>query len=144
LTHLIFSLISINQMAHDGSHKSNNGDNNNIENSSSMLEHLLIIQAQLLQTVQQVMVQMQDINQRMQSMEVRPSSRKRKSNTQDDVGQPATQNPKGKKCYNHGLKGHFALQCPKPRTHAPLTLSSTSALQPNPQAKGKEEVHLKV
>jgi hypothetical protein len=44
-------------------------------------------------------------------MEVRPSSRKRKSNTQDDVGQvqkmsaikkAATQNPKGKKCYNYG------------------------------------------
>jgi hypothetical protein len=51
-----------------------------------MLEHLLIVQAQLLQIVQQVMVQMKEINQLMQSMEVRPLSRKRKSNTQDDVG----------------------------------------------------------
>jgi hypothetical protein len=68
-------------MVNDGSHNFNNGDNNNIENPSSMLEHLLIIQAQLLQTIQQVMVQMQDVNQLMQSMEVGPSSRKRKSNT---------------------------------------------------------------
>jgi hypothetical protein len=68
-------------MANDGSRNSNNGDNNNVKNPSSMLEHLLIVQAQLLQTVQQVIVQMQDINQLMQSIEVKPSSRKRKSNT---------------------------------------------------------------
>jgi hypothetical protein len=49
-------------MVNNGSHNSNNGDNNNVENPSSMLEHLLIVQAQLLQTVQQVIVQMQDIN----------------------------------------------------------------------------------
>jgi hypothetical protein len=68
-------------MVNNGSRNSNNGDNNDVKNPSSMLEHLLIIQAQLLQTVQQVMVQMQDINQLMQSIEVRPSSWKRKSNT---------------------------------------------------------------
>jgi hypothetical protein len=68
-------------MANDGSRNSNNGDNNNVKNPSSMLEHLLIVQAQLLQTVQQVIVQMQDINQLMQSIEVKPSSRKRQSNT---------------------------------------------------------------
>jgi hypothetical protein len=61
-------------MVNNGSRNSNNGDNNDVKNPSSMLEHLLIIQAQLLQTVQQVMVQMQDINQLMQSIEVRPSS----------------------------------------------------------------------
>jgi hypothetical protein len=59
-------------MANDGIRNSNGSDNNNIENPSSMLEHLLIIQAQLLQTIQQVMVQMQDITQLMQSMELRP------------------------------------------------------------------------
>jgi hypothetical protein len=37
-----------------------------------MLENLLIVQAQLLQTVQQVMVKMQEINQLMQFIEVRP------------------------------------------------------------------------
>jgi hypothetical protein len=57
----MFSLISITQMAHDGSRKANNDDDNNVENLSSMLEHLLTIQAQLLRTAQ-VMVQMQDIN----------------------------------------------------------------------------------
>jgi hypothetical protein len=73
-------------MLNDGSRNSNNSDNNDVENPSSTLEHLVIIQAQLLQTIQQILVQMQDINQLMQSMEVTPSSRKRKSNTQDDVG----------------------------------------------------------
>jgi hypothetical protein len=68
-------------MMNNGSRNSNSGDNNDIENPSLMLEHLLIIQGQLLQTVQQVMVQMKDINQLMQSMEVGPSSRKTKSNT---------------------------------------------------------------
>jgi hypothetical protein len=50
------------------------------------LRNLLTIQAQLLQTMQQILVQMQDVNQLIQSMEARPSSVKRKSNTQDDVG----------------------------------------------------------
>jgi activator of HSP90 ATPase len=137
-------------MVNNGSRNSNNSDNNDVENLSSTLEHLLIVQAQLLQTVQQVMVQMQEVNQLMQSMEVRASSRKRKSNTQDDVDQAqkmsavekaATQNPKGKKCYNYGQKGHFALQCRNPHTRPPRTLSSTLAPSPHLQAKGKEEVH---
>jgi hypothetical protein len=85
--YLIFASNSIIQMANDGSHNSNNDDNNKDENPSLMLEQLLIVQAQLLQTVQQILVQMQGINQLMQSMEEKPSSRKRKSNTQDDVGQ---------------------------------------------------------
>jgi hypothetical protein len=70
-------------MTNDVSRNSNNND----ENPSSMLEQLLIVQAQLLQTVQQILVQMQGVNQLMQSMEEGPSSRKRKSNTHDDVGQ---------------------------------------------------------
>jgi hypothetical protein len=74
-------------MANNRSRNSYNVDNNDAENPFSTLEHLLIVQAQLLQTVQKVMVQMQDVNQLMQSMEVRPSSRKRNSNTYDDVGQ---------------------------------------------------------
>jgi hypothetical protein len=70
----------------EGSYNSNNGDNKDIESPPSTLQQLLIIQAQLLQTVQQILMQMQGINQLMQSLEVIPSSRKRKSNTQDDVG----------------------------------------------------------
>jgi hypothetical protein len=73
-------------MANDESHNSNNGDNNDDENPSSMLEQLLIIKTQLLQTVQQILVQMQGVNQVMQSKEERPLSWKRKSNTQDNVG----------------------------------------------------------
>jgi hypothetical protein len=73
-------------MANDESHNSNNGDNNDDENPSSMLEQLLIIKTQLLQTVQQILVQMQGVNQLMQSKEERPLSWKRKSNTQDNVG----------------------------------------------------------
>jgi hypothetical protein len=81
---LFFSSTSIIQMANDGSCKSNNGDNNNVESPLSMLEQLLIVHPQLHRTVQQILVQMQDVNQLMQSMEVRPSLRKRKSNTHDD------------------------------------------------------------
>jgi hypothetical protein len=73
-------------MANDESHNSNNGDNNDDENPSSMLEQLLIIKTQLLQNVQQILVQMQGVNQVMQSKEERPLSWKRKSNTQDNVG----------------------------------------------------------
>jgi hypothetical protein len=71
-------------MANDGSCKSNNSDNNDIESPPSTIEQLLIVQAQLHQTIQQILVQMQDVNQLMQSMEERPSSRKRKSDTQND------------------------------------------------------------
>jgi hypothetical protein len=71
-------------MANDKSHNSSNVDNNDDENPSSMLEQLLIVQAQLLQTMQEILVQMQGVNQLMHSMEERSSSRKRKSNTQDD------------------------------------------------------------
>jgi hypothetical protein len=39
-------------MANDRSRNSNNNDNNDVENPSSMLEHQLIIQAQLLHAVQ--------------------------------------------------------------------------------------------
>jgi hypothetical protein len=74
-------------MANDKSHNSSNVDNNDDENPSSTFEQLLIVQAQLLQTVQQILVQMQGVNQLMHSMEERPSSRKRKSNTQDDDDQ---------------------------------------------------------
>jgi hypothetical protein len=70
----------------EGSYNSNNGNNKDIESPPSTLQQLLIIQAQLLRTVQQILMQMQGINQLMQSLEVIPSSRKRKSNTQDDVG----------------------------------------------------------
>jgi hypothetical protein len=52
-------------MANDRSFNSNNGDNNDIDSPPSMLEQLLIIQNQLLQTMQQILVQMQDINQLM-------------------------------------------------------------------------------
>jgi hypothetical protein len=73
-------------MANDGSCKSNNSDNNDIESPPSTIEQLLIVQAQLHQTIQQILVQMQDVNQLMQSMEEKPSSRKRKSNIHDDSG----------------------------------------------------------
>jgi hypothetical protein len=71
-------------MANDKSHNSSNVDNNDDENPSSTFEQLLIVQAQLFQTVQQILVQMQGVNQLMHSMEERPSSRKRNNNTQDD------------------------------------------------------------
>jgi hypothetical protein len=73
-------------MANDGGFNCNNGDNKDVQNPPSMLEQLLIIQVQLLQTMQQILVQMHDVNQLMQSMEARTSSRKRKSNTHDDPG----------------------------------------------------------
>jgi hypothetical protein len=50
--YLIFSSTSIIHMANNGSCNSNNCDNNDIENPPSMLEQLLIIQAQLLWTIQ--------------------------------------------------------------------------------------------
>jgi hypothetical protein len=73
-------------MANDGRCNYINGNNRGVQNPPSTLEQLLIIQAQLLRTMQQILVQIQDINQLMQSMEARTSSRKRKSNTHDDPG----------------------------------------------------------
>jgi hypothetical protein len=103
-------------MANDGSCNCNNGDNNDIESPSSTLEQLLIIHAQLPHIVQQIMVQMQDVNQLMQSMEVRPSSRKRKSNTHDDASYvektDTTKVPTTKRCYNCTDKGHYTHRCP--------------------------------
>jgi activator of HSP90 ATPase len=118
-------------MAHGGSHNSNNDDNNDVENPSSMLEQLLIVQVQLLRTVQQILEQMQDINLLMESMEIRPSLRKRKSNTHNDFAQAqkinaiknAAPNPKEGStsakatttCFNRGEVGHFANRCPQDR-----------------------------
>jgi hypothetical protein len=61
-------------MANDRRCNCNNDGNSDIESPPLMLEQLLIVQAQLHWTVQQILVQMQDINQLMQSMEVGPSS----------------------------------------------------------------------
>jgi hypothetical protein len=115
-------------MANDGRCNCNNGDNNDVESPPSTLEQLLIVQAQLHRTVQQMLVQMQDINQLMQSMEARPSSRKRKSVAQDDVGQAqkinATENVAPNHqggsmlakatttCFNCGQVGYFSNRCP--------------------------------
>jgi activator of HSP90 ATPase len=111
-------------MAHGGSHNSINDDNNNVENPSSTLEQLLVVQAQLLQTVYQILEQMQDINLLMKSMEIRPSLRNRKSNTHNDFAQAqkinaiknSAPNPKEGStsakatttCFNCGEVGHFA------------------------------------
>jgi hypothetical protein len=73
-------------MVNDESRNSNNGYHNDNENPSSTLEQLFIVQAQLLQAVKQIMAQMQDVNHLMQSVELRPSSRKRKSVAQNDAG----------------------------------------------------------
>jgi hypothetical protein len=118
-------------MTHDRSRNSNNGDDNNIKNPSSSLEHLLIVQAQLLQVVQHILVQMQDANQLMQSMEVRSSSRKRKSDTQDDVGQAQKINAIKKATPNHKEGSMLA----KATTTCSLSISSTPALP-----KAKDEI----
>jgi hypothetical protein len=115
-------------MANDGSYKSNNDDNNDIESPPSTLQQLLIVQNQLLQTVQQILVQMQDVNQLMQSIEARPSSRKRNSNTHDDSSKAQKINTTKKaapnhnerstsakvttSCFNCGQVGYFANRCP--------------------------------
>jgi hypothetical protein len=92
-------------MANDERCNCNNGNNNDVQNPPSTLEQLLIVQAQLLWTMQQILTQMQDVNQLLQSMEARPSSRKRKCNTQDDVGPTQKINTTKKAAPNH--KGGF-------------------------------------
>jgi hypothetical protein len=124
---LIFSSNPIIQMANDGSYKSNN----DVESPPSTLEKLLIVQNQFFQIVQQILVQMQDINQLMQSMEARPSSWKRKSNTHHDSDKAQKINttkkaaPNHKEgstsakatttCFNYGQVDHFVNRCPDRR-----------------------------
>jgi hypothetical protein len=143
-------------MVNDGSCNSNNSHKNDIENPSSTLEHLLIVHAQLLHTAQQVMVQMQDINQLMQSMKVRPPSRKRKSNTQNDVGQAqkisaikkaAPNHKEGSTlakatmiCFNCGEVSHYANRCPK--IEEIRMFKAPNRPNCNPKSKGQEVLQL--
>jgi hypothetical protein len=120
---IIFSSTFTIHMANDGRCNCNNGDNNDVESPPSTLEQLLIVQAQFLQTVQQFLVQMQGVNQLMQSLKARPSSRKRKSNTHDDPGKAqkinatkeAIPNHNGGSttCFKCGKVGYFAHRCSK-------------------------------
>jgi hypothetical protein len=108
-------------MVNDGRCNCINGDNRGVQNPPSTLEQLLIVQAQLLQTMQQILVQIQDVNQLMQSMKARTSSRKRKSNTHDDPGKAqkisatkeAIPNHNGGSttCFSCGKVGYFAHRC---------------------------------
>jgi hypothetical protein len=111
-------------VANDGRCNCNNGNNIDVQNPPSTFEQLLIVEAQLLQTMQQILAQMQEVNQLLQSMEARSSSWKRKSNTQDDVGPISMINATEKAAPNHkegsmsakattmyfncGQVGHFA------------------------------------
>jgi hypothetical protein len=102
---------------------------------------------------------MQDVNQLVQSIEVRSSSRKRKNNTQNDVGQAqeinkTAPNHKGGStsaksttpCFKYGQVAHFANQCPKDRRDRKCYNHSERGHYahqcPNQQAKEKERVHL--
>jgi glyoxylate carboligase len=108
-------------MENDGRCNCIHDDNKDVWNPPSTLEQLLIVEAQLLRTMQQLLVQMQDVNQLMQSMEARTSSRKRKSNTHDDPGKAqkisetkeAIPNHNGGSttCFNCGKVGYFAHRC---------------------------------
>jgi hypothetical protein len=81
----------------------------------------LIVQAQLLWNMQQILAQIQDVNQLMQSMEARTSSRKKKSNTHDDPSmaqkisatKEAIPNHNGGSttCFSCGKVGYFAHRC---------------------------------
>jgi hypothetical protein len=88
-------------MAKDGRCNCNNGNSNDVQNPPSTFEQLLIVQAQLLWTMQQILVQMQDVNQLLQSIEARRSLGKRKSTTQDDDGPISKINATGKAAPNH-------------------------------------------
>jgi hypothetical protein len=108
-------------MANNGRCNCNNGNNRGVQNPPLTHEQLLIVQAQLLWTMQQILAQIQDINQLMQSMEARTSSRKRKSNTHDDLGKvqkiSATKeaipnhNEGSTTCFSCGKVGYFAHRC---------------------------------
>jgi hypothetical protein len=100
-------------MASDGSCKSNNGNNNDVESPPSMLEQLLIVHAQLHWSVQQILVQMQDVNQLMQSMEARPSLRNKKSNTHDDPGKAQKINATKEAIPNHNGGSTTCFKCTK-------------------------------
>jgi hypothetical protein len=108
-------------MTNNGRCNCNNGNNRGVQNPPSTHEQLLIVQAELLWTMQQILAQIQDINQLMQSMEARTSSRKRKSNTHDDLGKvqkiSATKeaipnhNEGSTTCFSCGKVGYFAHRC---------------------------------
>jgi hypothetical protein len=100
-------------MANDRGCNCNNGGNKDVQNPPSMLEQLLIIQDQRLQSVQQILVQMHDVNQLMQSIEARTSSRKKKSNTHDDPGKAQKINATKEAIPNHNGGSTTCFKCEK-------------------------------